>query len=43
MSDIQTVFANLAWYRRNKDLVPLFDPKAHLFDYGPAALVIESQ
>ena len=27
-----TVFANLAWYRRTKDLVPLFDPKVHLFE-----------
>ena len=28
----ETVFANLAWYRRTKDLVPLFDPKMHLFE-----------
>ena len=27
-----TDFANLAWYRRNKYLLPLFDPKVHLFD-----------
>ena len=27
-----TVFANLACYRRKKDLVPLFDPKVHLFE-----------
>ena len=27
-----TVFANLAWYRRTKDLVPLFDPKVNLFE-----------
>ena len=27
-----TVFANLAWYRRTKDLVPLFDPKVHILE-----------
>jgi len=27
-----TVFANLAWYRGNKDLVPHFDPRVHLFE-----------
>ena len=27
-----TVFTNLAWYRRTKDLVPLFDQKLHLFE-----------
>ena len=27
-----TVFANLAWYRRTKDLVPLFYPKVHIFE-----------
>ena len=26
------VYANLAWYRRTKDLVPLFDTKVHLFE-----------
>ena len=30
MTDLQ--IANLAWYRRTKDLVPLFDPKVHLFE-----------
>ena len=25
-------FANLAWYRRTKDLVPLFEPKVHVFE-----------
>ena len=25
-------FANLAWYRHTKDLVPLFDPTVHLFE-----------
>ena len=28
----ETVFANLAWYRRTKDLVPLFYPKVHLLE-----------
>ena len=28
----ETAFANLAWYRRTKDLVPLFDPKVHHFE-----------
>ena len=28
----ETDFANLAWYRRTKDLVPLFDPKVHLIE-----------
>ena len=37
-----TIFANLAWYRRIKDLVPLLDPKVTLFensnkDSAPAA------
>ena len=27
-----TVFVNLAWYRRTKDVVPLFDPKVNLFE-----------
>ena len=27
-----TVFANLTWYGSTKDLVPLFDPKVHLFE-----------
>ena len=27
-----TVFANLAWYRRTKDLVPFFGSKVHLFE-----------
>ena len=27
-----TVFANLTWYRRRKDLVPLVDPKVNLFE-----------
>ena len=27
-----TVFANFAWYRRTKDLVPLFNPKVQLFE-----------
>ena len=26
------VFENLAWYRRTKDLVPLFDLKVYLFE-----------
>ena len=26
------VFENLAWYGHTKDLVPLFDPKVHLFE-----------
>ena len=46
MTDLQMpgkVFVNLAWYRRTKDLVSLFDPNVHLFeekntkDVGPAA------
>ena len=34
MTDLQMLghSANLAWYRRSKDLVPLFDPKVHLFE-----------
>ena len=35
MTDLQcsgTVFVNLAWYQRTKDLVPLFDPKVNLFE-----------
>ena len=39
MTDLQprpqtsgTVFANLAWYRRTKDLMPIFDPKVHLYE-----------
>ena len=35
MTDLQTsrtVFANLAWYRGTKDLVPLFDTKVNLFE-----------
>ena len=35
MTDLQMLgnsFANLSWYRRTKDLVPLFDPKVHLFE-----------
>ena len=28
----ETDFANLAWYRRTEDLVPLFDPKVHRFE-----------
>ena len=27
-----TVFSNLPWYRRTKDLGPLFDPTVHLFE-----------
>ena len=35
MTDLRMLgrdFANLAWYRRTKHLVPLFDPKVHLFE-----------
>ena len=35
MTDLQMLgnsFANLAWYRRTKDFVPLFDTKEHLFE-----------
>ena len=28
----ETVFENLAWYRRTKELLPLFDPKVLLFE-----------
>ena len=47
MTDLQMLgnsfFANLAWYRRTKDLVSLFDPKVPILkksskDYGPAVL-----
>ena len=41
MPDLQMLgnsfFANLAWYRRTKDLVPLF-----ITDSGPAALAIDN-
>ena len=35
MTDLQMLgnsFANFAWYRRTIGLVPLFDPKVHLFE-----------
>ena len=35
MTDLQMLgnsFGELAWYRRTKDLVSLFDPKVHLFE-----------
>ena len=37
MTDLQmlgsmALVANLDWYRRTNDLVPIFDPKVHLFE-----------
>ena len=35
-----TVFVNLSWYQRTKDLVPLFDPIVHLFAYKMLAQLL---
>ena len=38
-----TVFANLAWYRRTKDLEPLIDPKVHLFENSLLKMLAQLQ
>ena len=46
MTDLQMLgnsFANLAWYRRTKDLVPLFDPKVHLFENSLLKILAQLQ
>ena len=40
---VGTVFANLAGYRRTKDLVPLFDPKVHLFENSLLTILAQLQ
>ena len=34
---------NWAWYRRTEDLVPLFDPKVHLFEYSLLKILAQLQ
>ena len=34
-------FSNLAWYRRTKDLVPLFDQKGHLLENSLQKIVAQ--
>ena len=46
MTDLQTsgtFFENLAWYRRTKDLVPLFDPNVHLFENNILKIMAQLQ
>ena len=46
MTDLQMLgnsFANLTWYRRTKDLVPLFDPKEHLFENSLLKILAQLQ
>ena len=38
-----TVLANLAWYRRTKNLVPPFDPKVHLYENSLPKIMVQLQ
>ena len=45
MTDLQMLghSANLAWYRRSKDLVPLIDPKVQLFENSLLKILAQLQ